>query len=96
MAKRTGPRPVEPTDGDEAMVPAAQVDVWRGALNALDAAREAIRQCAVYASSRPGQAHAGAVEGLSAAVENVGIAAAGVVKARGEVEAAEWQTGAGS
>ena len=66
MAKRIGPGPRAVTEADgagTAIVPADQVDVWRGALAALDAAREAVRQCAVYASSRPGQSHAGAVAG---------------------------------
>ena len=105
MAKRIGPGPraipdqpdAPPAGGTaEALVPAAQVDVWRGALAALDAAREAVRQCAVYASSRPGQSHQGAVENLSGAVENIGTAAGAVTRARAEVEAAEWQSGAGA
>ena len=102
MAKRQigpGPRPVEqpeapPVDVGSTLVPARDVDVWRGALQALDTAREAIRACAVYAATRPGQAHQGAVEALGAGIENIGAAATAITRARAEIEAAEWQHGA--
>ena len=82
MAKRTGPRPVEIGPSTDATP--HDPDVWRSALDALDTAREQIRECIVHARSRPGQTHDSAAEALAGSVEAVGRAAAGVVKAQGE------------